>query len=189
MRTEEFWAVVDRARGEGARGEGARGDGRVGSAEVARRAVAELTSRGADDALAWDRHLHKVLAASHLENLWAAAYLINGGCSDDGFDSFRGWLLTRGRDVFARAAREPDSLAELPEVRAAAHSGAEFQADDVLRIGAAAYEALTGAPPPAPPEPDAGRPSVLDFWDFDDEEEMQRRLPKLAALFLAPPEG
>jgi hypothetical protein len=29
--------------------------------------------------------------------MWVAAYLMNGGCSDDGFDYFRGWLIAQGR--------------------------------------------------------------------------------------------
>jgi hypothetical protein len=31
-------------------------------------------------------------------------------------------------------------------------------------------------------------PDLGEFWDFDDEEELRRRLPRLAALFLEPPE-
>ena len=71
---------------------------------------------------AWGRHLDKVMAASGTEDLWAAAYLINGGCSDEGFDAFRGWLIAHGREVVARSVREPDSLADLPAVRSAAAS-------------------------------------------------------------------
>ncbi|MFE5591185.1 DUF4240 domain-containing protein [Streptomyces sp. NPDC056549] len=32
-----------------------------------------------------------------------AAYMVNGGCCDDGFDYFRGWLIAQGRNVFERA--------------------------------------------------------------------------------------
>ena len=38
--------------------------------------------------------------------LWDAAYLINGGCSDDGFDYFRGWLVDQGRETFERCLAE-----------------------------------------------------------------------------------
>ena len=88
MRTDDFWAVIDRATAD-----------RPGSPdEVAKRAVAELATRDPDEIVAWGRHLDKVMAASGKEDLWAAAYLINGGCSDDGFDNFRGWLIANGRD-------------------------------------------------------------------------------------------
>jgi hypothetical protein len=48
--------------------------------------------------------------------LWAAAYIINGGCSDDGFRYFRDWLISEGRSVFERALKDPGSLADLPHV-------------------------------------------------------------------------
>ncbi|MFL6076856.1 MAG: DUF4240 domain-containing protein [Mycobacteriales bacterium] len=39
------------------------------------------------------------MAESYQGDLWGAAYLINGGASDDGFDYFRGWLIARTRGV------------------------------------------------------------------------------------------
>jgi hypothetical protein len=47
--------------------------------------------------------LSGLLAASYRTVLWAAACLINGGYSDDGFEYFRGWLIVQGRDVFERS--------------------------------------------------------------------------------------
>jgi hypothetical protein len=177
MRTDEFWAVIERATAD-----------RPGSAaEVAKRAVADLATHPPDDIVAWDRHLDKVLAASVTEDLWAAAYLINGGCSDDGFDAFRGWLIANGRDVVAQAVRDPDSLADLPAVRAAADTGAVFEAEEVLAIAGEAHEQATAVA--LPPTGDSiVRPSSDTFWDFDNEDEMHRRLPRLAAMFLEPPQ-
>jgi hypothetical protein len=45
--------------------------------------------------------------------LWGAAYVIDGGCSDDGFEYFRAYLLSLGKAVFARALSDPDSLADI----------------------------------------------------------------------------
>ncbi len=177
MRTDEFWAVVDRARAGGP----------AMPATVADRAVDDLAKQSPEEILAWGRHFDKVLAASEREDLFAAAYLINGGLSADGFDSFRAWLVAHGRDAFASAAGEPDSLADLPGVRAAADSGAVVDAEEMLSIARRAYLAATGEEPPGHderPPLDTGR-----FWDFDDDEQMHRRLPRLAALFLAPPAG
>ncbi|WP_412739722.1 DUF4240 domain-containing protein [Krasilnikovia sp. MM14-A1259] len=177
MRTDDFWAVIGRATAD-----------RPGTpGEVADRAVAELAGRDPQEIIAWARHLDKVMAASATEDLWAAAYLINGGCSDDGFDHFRGWLIAHGRDVLARAVRAPDSLSELPSVQAAARTGAVFEAEEVLCVPAQAYERATGSALPASPAP-PGRPDPAQLWDFDDEDEMHRRLPRLSTLFLAPPE-
>jgi hypothetical protein len=59
------------------------------------------------------------MSCSYLGSLWAAAYRINGDCSDDGFDYFRDWLITQGRDMFEAAVADPDALADNSPVRAA----------------------------------------------------------------------
>jgi hypothetical protein len=177
MRTDDFWAVIARATA----------DRPASPAEVAKLAAADLATRDPEEIVAWGRHLDKVMVASGSEDLWAAAYLINGGCSDEGFDNFRGWLIAHGRDAVAKSVKSPDSLADMPAVRAAAESGAVFEAGEVLTIAADAYAQATGDDLPTG-EQSATRPDAADLWDFDDEEEMQRRLPRLSALFLAPPD-
>jgi hypothetical protein len=54
--------------------------------------------------------------------LWAAAYLIEGGC-DDGFMDFRAGLMLQGRTAFEAAVADPDSLAGLPVVQRMATTG------------------------------------------------------------------
>ncbi|SBT46008.1 DUF4240 domain-containing protein [Micromonospora auratinigra] len=177
MRTEDFWQLIDEARA-GAGGE---------AVAVAARAVALLAERDPAEIVGYAEHQRRVLAASHKVDLWGAAYLINGGASDDGFEHFRGWLMTQGRAVFARAVGDPDSLAELPRVRSAALSGEDFQCADMLAVPWEAYRKATATELPAVREP-AAAPDLNDFWDFDDEDQARRHLPKLAALFVEPPE-
>ncbi|GIF16130.1 DUF4240 domain-containing protein [Actinoplanes teichomyceticus] len=177
MRTDDFWAVIDRATASRP----------ASPAEVAERAVAELATHDPEEIVAWGRHLDKVLAASGTEDLWAAAYLINSGADEAGFDAFRGWLIAHGRKAVAAAVREPDVLANVVAIKAAAETGAVFEAEEVLGIAARAYERATGEPLPAGDRPRT-RPAVADLWDFDNEDEMRRRLPRLSALFLEPPD-
>lgn len=176
MRTEDFWQLIDRARA----GVGGEPDA------VAARAVALLAERDPADIVGYAQHQRRVLVASYRVDLWGAAYLINGGASDDGFEYFRGWLMTQGREVFARAVADPDSLAELPQVRAASLSGEEFECEDMLAVAWEAYRKATATELPSVQDA-APVPDLNDFWDFDDEEEARRRLPKLAALFVEPP--
>ena len=42
--------------------------------------------------------------------LCAAAILINGGCSDDGFSDFRDWLILQGKEKYYQAIDDPDTL-------------------------------------------------------------------------------
>lgn len=45
----------------------------------------------------WWIYFNKI---SYRQDLWAVAYTVLGGCSDDGFDYFRFWLVARGKEVF-----------------------------------------------------------------------------------------
>jgi Protein of unknown function (DUF4240) len=122
-----------------------------------------------------------------------AAYLINGGCSNDGFDYFRGWLLGQGQATWQAALDAPDSLASHPQVRARASQQPRLDTLDceaMWGVADRAYQALTGKeltvevadrhpwPPELEEEWDPG-----EDWDFDDAGEMRRRYPRLWALY------
>lgn len=68
------------------------------------------------DLQSFQHHYDQLIALSYRWDLWAAAYIINGGCSDDGFRYFRDWLISEGRATFERALKDSDSLADLPHV-------------------------------------------------------------------------
>ncbi len=153
---------------------------------VAAAATTLLAERPPAEIVATQQVLWELLTASYQNPLWAAAFVINGGCSDDGFDYFRGWLLTQGRDVYTAAVASPDSLAALPVVVAAAESGMEFECEAALSIAWDAHIKATGMRLPQ----DAFTiryPDLDPDWDFefDDEAEMARRLPRLSALYEA----
>ncbi|MFF4153768.1 DUF4240 domain-containing protein [Streptomyces sp. NPDC001651] len=175
MDKQRFWQLIEDTRAPIS----GPGDGQ----DVARRASAELALRPAGEIVAAERALWGLMADSYTTPLWAAAYLINGGCSDDGFDYFRGWLIAQGREVFERAIADPDTLAELPVVRACAAGGGCLENEDVLGIAWNAHLAATGEQ-----LPDGAftlrYPALAPGWDFDDRGEMARRLPRLAGFFL-----
>ena len=155
---------------------------------MAKRAVAELATRDPEEIVAWGRHLDKVMAASGKEDLWAAAYLINGGCSDEGFDHFRGWLIAHGRDVVARrgagagfAGRAAGGAGRRVDRRGVRGRGGAVHRRRGLHAGHRLRAAGVGCRR-------ATRPEAAMLWDFDDEDEMGRRLPRLSALFLEPPD-
>jgi hypothetical protein len=41
------------------------------------------------------------------------SYIIDGGCSDDGFEYFRCWLISRGKKLFYKAKSKSGSLITL----------------------------------------------------------------------------
>ena len=52
----------------------------------------------------------KLLFDSYNPELWCAAYIVSGGCSDGGFEYFRCWLISQGKEVFYNVKANPDSL-------------------------------------------------------------------------------
>lgn len=128
----------------------------------------------------FDVALGRLMAESYRTDLWAAAYVINGGASDDGFEYFRGWLVTQGRDVWEAAVADPDALADVPAVRRAIADGEELECEDLLGVAWDAYEEATGEELPETARP--ALPQLDAMWDFDDEDEMREHLPRLASL-------
>lgn len=176
MDIPQFWKLIEDARSQIP-------DPDDGDA-VAEQASTLLATRPKQEIAAAERILWELMTASYRNPLWAAAYVVNGGCSDDGFDYFRGWLITQGHDVFQRVVADPDSLAEVPAVLAAADDGMEMECEGTLSIASSAYRTATGEPLPD----DAftiDYPELDPAWDFDfdDEAEIEQRLPRLAALY------
>lgn len=52
----------------------------------------------------------KLLYDIYNSEMWCAGYIMNGGCSDDGFEYFRNWIISRGKDTYYKAKENPDSL-------------------------------------------------------------------------------
>jgi|GEM_PF-230140 len=90
------------------------------------------------DLAAFENIFNRLDDAAYTWPLWAAAYTIHAGCSDDGFSDFRAWLITRGQKVYAQALARPDSLSEIsPKKLAQSREGDYF-----LYLAGGAYEAL-----------------------------------------------
>ena len=127
--------------------------------------------------LAFNRHQTQCFMEAYSWDLWGAAYLIDGGCSDDGFMDFRFGLMARGRQVFEAAVRQPDTLAQ---VMADESDEAYIPNEDMGHVADRAYRALTGQDLPPlglfwPEQPHGTE------WDFDDEAMCRAKLPALWA--------
>ncbi|MER7277781.1 DUF4240 domain-containing protein [Dactylosporangium sp. NPDC000244] len=177
MSVDRFWSVVEQAL--------AAAEDRFDAEEVAQRTLSLLVGPPAAEVAALAQPLWDLRAVSYRWDLWGAAYLLNGGCSDDGFEYFRGWLIAQGRAVFDQALGNPDVLADLPSVRGAAETEDpfDFECESMYGVVWDAYQVLTGTMDL--PEPvGGGYPPLEPTWDFDDERQVRHRLPHLAALLL-----
>ncbi|OYX84848.1 MAG: polymerase [Flavobacteriales bacterium 32-34-25] len=55
----------------------------------------------------------KLMFDSYTSNLWCANYIVSNGTADDGFDYFRCWLISRGKDAYYKTQENSDYLVHL----------------------------------------------------------------------------
>lgn len=102
MNKEQFWALIEEAKRQAA-----------GELEAFAPALTQqLEALEPEDILLFQTIFEQYYELCNKSKLWAAGYLVNGGCSDDGFDYFRGWLIAQGKQVYLNALRDPDSLTD-----------------------------------------------------------------------------
>lgn len=119
-------------------------------------------------------------------DIWCAAYLLDGGCSDDGFIYFVRGLISKGRDVYENAVRDPNSLIEFLNAPCVQNEMFGCVAREV-------YEKITGSELPYDDHPAAstsyewhGKYSMReDNWDFEDELQNRTHLPQFCKVYYA----
>ena len=171
-----FWRLIELSR------KGSEGDLYVQLDNLRHR----LMKLSEEELRSFDRVFWDLMNESYRADLWGAAYIIKGGCSDDSFDYFRAWLIMQGKQPFTEALRNPDGLA--PRARRDHEIGSEFEFEDILGIAGAIYAAKTGRSDFYQNQParQASLVGDLDAWsDVDSTAEHTRRLyPRLCKLFL-----
>jgi hypothetical protein len=179
-----FWEIIDSARRENG-----------GWEEMYEPLVNRLAELAPNEILLWQNIFDEYQSLSYKTKLWAAAYIINGGCSDDGFDYFRGWLTAQGKKVFLNVLKDPDSLAELET--------AEGEFEDMLGAALAAYMMKMGLADgdhdlfydemeknPLPDELKKAMISEIEYandidveWEDENEDDLKKILPRLCEAF------
>jgi predicted DNA-binding WGR domain protein len=166
----EFWNLIERSKRK------ATGDVN----EQVEILTEILTERPVADIIEFGRILNYYHALSYTSELWAAAYIIQGGCSDDAFDYFRAWIIAQGREVFDNALENPESLAKLINVEEAE----ETDAESLLYVSQEAYKSKTGGDIDefSDREGFAKFPEIEFDWKEDDGS-LERKFPKLYVKF------
>jgi hypothetical protein len=124
--------------------------------------------------VSYQEHFDTLHEQAYRWDLWGAAYLIGGGCSDDGFMDFRYGLISKGRDIYEKALENPDALASLgPDI--------EIENETFGYIAQEVYEEITGNEIPRKDYTGASDP-LGEEWDFDDRDENSRHLPELTKI-------
>ncbi len=163
MNRDGFWKIIDQAR-----------ESADSIDDLAPKVLTKLKELNAEEIVCFAQIMSELVVESYRWDLWAVAYIINGGCGDDGFEYFRGWLLAQGRKRFESALNNPEDIGGWAKP-------GECECEDILYVGYDAYSEKTGEDLPAerikvqyPSEP-SGEP-----WE---EDQLERLFPRLHAKF------
>lgn len=108
MELDRFWALISESRREF---DPDRENGNMDAQVAAIRKL--LSDLPMEDVAAFSNAFSKLFHDAYNWDLWAAGYIIEGGCGDDGFTDFRYWLISMGRDVYENAMTDAESLADV----------------------------------------------------------------------------
>lgn len=100
MDEKKFWELVDWSKAEAADSED---DQSILLAE-------KLTTLPVQEVVDFERIFDAMMAKAYRWDLWAVAFIINGGCSDDSFMDFRAWIISRGQQFFENSMKAPESI-------------------------------------------------------------------------------
>lgn len=157
-----FWEIVQHAHDQS-------GGDMDGKCEQVKTAISKLSK---EDARIFSILFDEMMDRAYSWSLWAAAYIINGGCGDDTFSDFRASLISRGREAFENALLDPESLADEDfDAEAWFYEGYQYAVTDGVM---ASVGSVVNREKPHPEEPSG------DAWA---EDRVYELYPKLSAKF------
>lgn len=160
---QEFWALIDQSKRA------------TEDVEEQLEKLREMLGRlSADEILSFDMRFNEAMRDAYRWDLWGAAYIINGGCSDDGFDYFLGWLIAQGQKYYEAALADPNNAGSKVE------PGDFVECEDIMYVAAEAYESLTGKNDFTDVAVNVQREIQGESWE---EEHVDKLFPKLAKKF------
>ena len=140
MELDRFWGIIRESRREFSP---QLVDGNMDrQLEVLKQLLSELP---VEEVAAFSNTFTNLHTDAYKWDLWAAAYIVEGGCSDDGFIDFRYWLISMGREVYDSAMVNAESLAEVafqPGIECTQFEEFGYIADEVGRdLDSTVYDA------------------------------------------------
>jgi len=102
MNIKQFWSIIEEAK-----------EASADNFASHKYLTDKLASFDVHDIAIWQNIFSEYWRMAYKRKWWAAAYTIEGGCSDDGFMDFRYGLIASGKEIYLKALNDPDSLADL----------------------------------------------------------------------------
>jgi hypothetical protein len=104
MGKDRFWQIIDEVNAEVAPTD-LEGILRVTKEKLCRHSQREIA--------VWSNYQRHYCNLADTSGVFAASCCLNSYMSDDGFNDFRMWLISQGKDVYLAALKNPDTLAKL----------------------------------------------------------------------------
>lgn len=140
----------------------------------------ELLKLTPKEIIGFELQTGRLLKQSYLSDLWCAAYIMKGGCSDDAFQYFRCWLITKGKDTYYKAIKNPDSLSELDR-----KLFSDYEFEELLYVTYDAFLNKTGKEiyDYIDLDKEGAYPEMKFTWQEENEESMKAICPKLFSKY------
>jgi hypothetical protein len=146
---ELFWKIVERSLKA------------KGQSQQEKLLVTEIEKLSYMEMIGFSLRTDELLHDTYTSEMWCAGYILNGGCSDDGFEYFRNWVISRGKNVYYKAKSDPDSLISVVD------ENAEYYAFEGFSFGAhTAFKNKTGK-------------NLYDYIDYDNFTQRKGKYPPL----------
>jgi hypothetical protein len=169
LEKQQFWSIIGKSSHE-ASGE------RDAQVAALRQELEALTP---DEIVDFQRCFDECMSESYHWGLWGAAYVIGQGCSDDGFQDFRAWLISKGEAVYNAALKDPETLAS-----SIVDSDDDCQFEEFQYVASQVWERKTRKDLSRFPTLDSEYPESPRGQEWSEEgDDLERRFPKLWKRF------
>lgn len=146
--------------------------------------INEIKNLTPEEMIGFRLRTDKLLSDTYNSEMWCAGYIMNGGCSDDGFEYFRNWVISRGKETYYKAKENPDNLI----IEADKHYDF-YEFESFWYVALEAFKQKTGKEPYDYIDYDnfrtrEGHYQQFKFtWDENDPESMKKICPRLFEKF------
>lgn len=169
MKDDQFWSIIEQSLNS------------TNDLEEHATKLTELLSKlKSNDIIGFHLLEQKLRFDTYTPEMWCAGYIMNGGCSDDGFEYFRCWVIAHGKEVYYSSLKNPDWLASIYSKEID-----YYDFEDLMYVASNAFEKKTGKDiedfvDDENFKTDEGHHPDIQFnWQEEDEESMKAICPKL----------
>ncbi len=122
--------------------------------------VNEIAKLSPKEMIGFRLRTDKLLYDTYNSEMWCAAYIMNGGSSDDRFEYFRNWVISRGKETYYEAKADPDSL-----IKEVSEENDYYDFESFWYVAVNAFEIRTGK-------------DLYDYIDYDRFKTMEGNYPQ-----------